>query len=77
MFPKMERFGILRNFIGNMKRENLVSNESIRVKLLPEKDYEADVSRVSPSSSLAVWITKLTFRALAHRQSDCPAFLSP
>ena len=48
MFPKMERFGISRNFTGKMKRENLVSNESIRVKLSPRKDHDADVSRVSP-----------------------------
>ena len=51
MFPKI---WYLKKIFGKMKRENLVSNESIRVKLSPEKDYEADVSRVSrPSSSLA------------------------
>ena len=33
-----------------MTHENLLSNELIRAKSLPEEDYEADVSSVRPSS---------------------------
>ena len=36
--------------------------------------YGDDISSVSPSSSLSDYITKMTFRVLAHRQSE-PQFL--
>ena len=40
----------------------------MKVKLLPWRDNEADVSSVRPSSSLSDKITKMTFRALARRR---------
>ena len=33
-----------------MTHENLFSNQSIKVKSLPEEDYEAEASSVRPSS---------------------------
>lgn len=35
---------------GKVTHENLLSNQLMRVKSLPEEDYEADVSNVRPSS---------------------------
>ena len=35
--------------VGKGKRQKLVSNKLIRVKLPPQQNYEADVLRVSPS----------------------------
>ena len=51
-----------------MKHENLQSNGLKKGQISSVKDYEADVSSASPSSSLADLITKLTFRALALRR---------
>ena len=51
-----------------MKHWNLVSNKLLRIKSTPWRDSEADVSSVSPSSSVSDQITKMTFRALAFRR---------